>query len=149
MKIYTKTGVMDITLRPLSDNMQGDFAIPDRNVGILIDIVFTSDDGERKWAVMSGEGDPIDFVVPGDHPFYFTSNPDAIRREYPKEIDMREVYTKRDDLLEVYPDYLWPYEAPDGEIVNLVDLLPDTNDARELMERVKVEKEALGEQKRQ
>jgi len=60
---------------------------------------------------------------------------------------MKEVYIKRDDLLGTYPDYLWPYEAPDGEIVDLAELLPDTKDARELMERVRVEKEALGEQK--
>lgn len=82
MKIHTKTGVMTITLRPLGEEMQGGCSIPDRDVGILIDISFTSDDGEKKWAVMSGPDDPIDFVVPGDHPFYFASNQVVLDRGY-------------------------------------------------------------------
>jgi len=85
MKIYTKTGIMDIALRPLSEpNPRGDIGFWDKDADILIDITFISDDGAKKWIVTSGPEDPVDIVFHGKS-FYFTSDVDAIEREYPKE----------------------------------------------------------------
>ena len=91
IQIHGKTGVMEITLRSPDEPMQGDISIPDRNIGVLIDIVFTSNDGKRKRPVASGEGEPIDLVLSGGHPIHFTSDPDAIEREYHRFVPIGEI----------------------------------------------------------
>ena len=84
MKIYAKTGAMDITLRSLAEEMRGDTAFYDRVAGVMIDIAFTAYDGEKQHIVERGPGDHVDIMFLGKW-FRFTSDPDAIKREYQKE----------------------------------------------------------------
>lgn len=85
MKIYGKTGTIDITLRPLSENNpHGNIIFWDKEAGVGVDITFISYDGVNRQIVTSGPEDPIDIVFHGKS-FYFTSDPDTIKREYLKE----------------------------------------------------------------
>jgi len=74
MRIYTKTGVMDITLRPLSENMQGDAAFCEREVGVMIDIKFTAYDGVKRYIVMGWSDQNPDIIFHGKA-FHFVLHP--------------------------------------------------------------------------
>lgn len=85
MKIYAKSGVMDIVLRPLSaGNPEGDAIFCDSEVGMAVDIAFTAYDGKKHHIVQCLPDDSPDIMILGKW-FRYTSDPDVLAKQYRKE----------------------------------------------------------------